>query len=156
MSAATTNRWQHLVPAGTVLALAVAVTWLSFTQEPAGSFLFPRVVSVFFVTLAAWNFARAALGLAKVGGGIDRGDALRILPGLVVMGVLVLWAAKALGFYVACTLAFFAILALYDPAPHGRVRTWIARIAVTALFMGVIYALFAWLLQVQTPRGLFL
>ena len=152
----TASRYQHLAPAAVVLGLALLVAWLSFTQEPAGSFLFPRVVSVFFVALAVWNFARAALGLAKVGGGIDPGTASRILPGLIVMSVTVFWAAKAIGFYVASMLAFFAILSLYDPAPHARAGTWTKRVVVTAAFMAVIYMLFAMLLQVQTPRGLFL
>lgn len=152
----TTSRVQHLVPAGVVLGLAVIVTWLSFTQEPADSFLFPRVISIFFIILAIWNFARAALGMAKVGGGIDMGTAGRILPGLIVMSVAVFWATKALGFYVTCTIAFFLIMSLYDPAPHGEVKSWLRRAAVTVAFMAVIYALFAMLLQVQTPRGIFL
>jgi len=152
----TSSRAQHVVPAGIVLGLAVLVTWLSFTQEPAGSFLFPRVVSIFFIALAIWNFARAALGMAKVGGGIDLTTASRILPGLIVMSVAVFWAAKALGFYVTCTVAFFLIMSLYDPAPHGEVKSWLRRITVTVAFMAVIYALFAMLLQVQTPRGIFL
>jgi hypothetical protein len=50
-------------------ALAATVTWLSFTREPADAFLFPRIISVVMVLLAAWNFARAALGLARVGAG---------------------------------------------------------------------------------------
>ncbi|EFL89288.1 tripartite tricarboxylate transporter TctB family protein [Ahrensia sp. R2A130] len=152
----TSSRAQHVVPAGVVLALAILVAWLSFTQEPADSFLFPRIISVFFVALAIWNFARAALGMAKVGGGIDMGTAGRIFPGLIIMSVTVFWAAKALGFYVACTLAFFLIFSLYDPAPHSQLGSWLRRIVVTVAFMAVIYALFAMLLQVQTPRGIFL
>lgn len=152
----TSSRVQHVVPAGIVLGLAVLVTFLSFTQEPADSFLFPRVVSVFFIVLAIWNFARAALGMARVGVGVDMGTAGRILPGLIVMSVAVFWAAKALGFYVTSTAAFFLIMSLYDPAPHGEAKSWVQRIAVTVAFMAVIYALFSMLLQVQTPRGAFL
>ena len=152
----TASRVQHIVPAIAVLAVGIAVAWLSFTQEPADAFLFPRVVSVAFVILAVWNFVRAALGLARVGGGLDARTALAIAPGFVVMLVYVFWAAKALGFYVASTLAFLAIVSLYDPASHGSPRAWARRILVTAAFMAVIYALFALVLQVQTPRGAFI
>ena len=150
------SRLQHVVPGAVVLGVALLVAWLSFTQEPADAFLFPRVVSVAFVVLAVWNFARAAMGLARVGGGIDGATARAILPGLVVMAVFVFWAAKALGFYVASTATFFVLYSLYDPAPPGSARDWGKRIVVTAAFMAVIYALFAVLLQVQTPRGAFI
>jgi len=149
------TRLQHLIPGGFVLLLAVAVTYISFTQEPADSFLFPRVISIAFILLATWNFVRAAAGMAKVGGGISKEIALNILPGLIVMLVFVFWAAKGLGFYVASMLAFFAVYSLYDPVPFSSARDWIKRIIVTGLFMLVIYGLFSALLQVQTPRGMF-
>ena len=149
----TASRAQHVVPAAAVLGVALLVAWLSFTQEPADAFLFPRVIAVAFVGLAIWNFARAALGLAKVGGGIDTSTMKAVLPGAIVLALYVFWAAKGLGFYLASTLAFFALYTLYDPAPWGSARDWAKRALVTLVFMSVIYALFAWLLQVQTPRG---
>ncbi len=152
----TANRLQHIIPALIVLLLAVIVTWLSFTQQPAESFLFPRVISIFFITLAAWNFARAATGLARIGVGMSAPMVLNLLPGLLVMLVFVFVAAKGLGFYVASTLSFFAIYSLYDPVSHSSVKDWIKRIFVTAAFMAVIYTLFALILQVQTPRGAFI
>ena len=78
-----------------------------------------------------------------------------ILPGLLVMLIFVFWAAKALGFYTASTIAFFILLSLYDPAPHGEVRTWGKRIIITAGFLAVMYGLFAMLLGVFTPREIF-
>lgn len=149
------SRYQHVVPAGIVLVLASVVTWLSFTQEPAESFLFPRVISVAFILLAVWNFIRAMAGLAKVGGGLSAQTVKNALPGVVVMAVFVFWAAKALGFYVSSTLAFFVLYSLYDPVSLRSGRDWIKRIVVTAAFMAVIYCLFALVLQVQTPRGMF-
>jgi len=67
----------------------------------------------------------------------------------------VFWAAKALGFYASSTAAFFAIYSLYDPASLFDIRAWLKRIVVTAIFMVIIYGLFAELLNVQTPRGMF-
>ncbi len=152
----TSSRYQHIIPGIIVFALAATVTWLSFTQEPAESFLFPRVISVAFIALATWNLIRAVSGMAKVGRGIPKETALNILPGLVVMLIYVFWAAKALGFYVSSTLAFFIIYSLYDPVSFASGKDWIKRVVVTAVFMAVMYGLFALVLQVQTPRGLFL
>ncbi|MEM7507371.1 MAG: tripartite tricarboxylate transporter TctB family protein [Pseudomonadota bacterium] len=152
----TASRFQHLIASGLVLAVAVIVGWLSFTQQPAEAFLFPRLISVVFVLLALWNFARAALGLSKVGEGVDMRLALTILPGLVVALIYIFFAAKTLGFYLASTIAFLVVYTLYDPVPVSDLRGWVRRIVITAVFMAVIYGLFAMLLQVQTPRGLFI
>lgn len=150
----TASRTQHRIASAVILAVALLVGWLSFTQEPAEAFLFPRLISVFFMLFAAWNFLRAALGLSKVGEGLSGGTALAIAPGVIVMLVYVFWAAKTLGFYASSTAAFFILYTLYDPAPLSDGRAWAKRIIVTAIFMAVIYGLFALLLKVQTPRGI--
>ncbi|MGB1146944.1 MAG: tripartite tricarboxylate transporter TctB family protein [Alphaproteobacteria bacterium] len=155
MSNPSTQRLQHLVPSLAVLVLAGVVAFISWTQEPADVFVFPRLVSVFFVLLALWNAIRAVRGLSKVGDGFKRQEALNILPGVLIMVVLVYGAAKFLGFYAASSIAFLGIATLYDPAPFASIRAWLMRIAATVAFMGVIYLLFAVLLRVQTPRGLF-
>ena len=150
-----TDRLQHLIPATIIFGLAAVVVWLSFTQEPAGAFQFPRVISIVFILLAIWNFIRAATGLARVGRGIERSEAMNILPGMIVMLLLVFWGAKALGFYVASTIAFFAVYSLYDPAPISSIKDWLKRAVVTLVFMTIIYVLFSMVLQVHTPRGMF-
>lgn len=149
------TRLQHLLPSLAVLALAATVAFISWTQEPADVFVFPRLVSVFFVALALWNAIRAVLGLSKVGTGFTRQETVNILPGALVMLVLVYGAASFFGFYAASSIAFLSIATLYDPAPFTSLRAWLMRIAATGAFMGVIYLLFAVLLRVQTPRGLF-
>lgn len=152
----TASRAQHLVPSATVLLIALVVGWLSFTREPAAAFLFPRLISIFFMILAAWNFARAAMGLAKVGSGIDRATLLNLLPGVIVMAIFVLVGARNLGFYTASTITFLVLYSIYDPAPLGSLRDWAKRAAVTLIFMAIMYTLFALVLQVQTPRGAFM
>lgn len=150
------SRVQHLIPATAVLALAITVAWLSFTREPADAFLFPRMIGSVMLLLAVWNFIRALLGMAKVGDGLTRDGVLSIAPGLCIMIVLVYFAARYLGFYSASYLAFLGIYSLYDPASHASAAAWVRRVLVTTAFMSVIYALFSLLLQVQTPRGLFI
>lgn len=148
-------RTQHIIASGLVAAVGVVVTYISYTQEPAAAFLFPRLISSVFVVLALWTFGKALMGRTKVGNGLDRKAMLNILPGLVVALVLVYWAARGLGFYTATTAAFFILLTLYDPAPHTEVRSWIKRAAITAGFLAVMYGLFAGLLNVFTPREIF-
>ena len=148
-------RSQHIVASGIIAAVGVTIAYISFTQEPADAFIFPRLISSVFAVLAIWTFGKAVLGRTKVGNGIS-GEAMRnMLPGLIVMVVYIFWAAKSLGFYTATTIAFFIMLSLYDPAPHNDFKTWAKRIAITAGFMLVMYGLFAQLLNVFTPREVF-
>ena len=150
----TANRLQHTVPAFAILVVAIAVAWISFTQEPADAFLFPRIVSIFFLLLATWNGYRAVAGLARVGGGIPAATARALLPGLLVALAYVFLGATALGFYAGGALAFLILYTLYDPAPLSSLNGWIRRIAVTAVFMAVIYLLFALLLTFVLARRL--
>ena len=149
-------RTQHIVASGTVAAVGIWVSYVSYTQEPADAFLFPRLISTVFVVLALWTFGKAVIGRTKVGAGLSR-DAMRnIAPGLIVALIYVFWAAETLGFYTASTIAFLVLVSLYDPAPHSEPRTWIKRLTVTAGFLAVMYGLFAMLLTVFTPREIFL
>ncbi|WP_195819072.1 tripartite tricarboxylate transporter TctB family protein [Roseobacter sp. MH60115] len=155
MSAPSLPRLQHIIGSGIVAAVGIWVAFVSYTQQPSEAFLFPRLISSVFVVLALWTFAKACLGWTKVGGGISVRQFTNLLPGLIIALIYIFWAAKGLGFYTATTLAFFILLSLYDPAPHDAVRSWLRRILITAIFMVVIYGLFAKLLTVYTPREVF-
>ncbi|WP_420861130.1 tripartite tricarboxylate transporter TctB family protein [Algirhabdus cladophorae] len=149
------TRTQHIIPSGIVFAVGAWVAFVSYTQQPAEAFLFPRLIATIFVVLAGWTFVKACLGWSKVGEGVTWGMIRNLIPGLIVAGVYIFWAAKGLGFYTATTIAFFILLSLYDPASHGSPKTWIKRIIITACFMAVMYGLFAKLLKVYTPREIF-
>ncbi|MFA3920608.1 tripartite tricarboxylate transporter TctB family protein [Ruegeria hyattellae] len=146
------NRSQHIFGSGIVFAVGLWVTWVSYTQQPAEAFLFPRLIASVFVLLAGWTFGKAVLGLSKVGTGVSRTMFVNLLPGLVVMLIYVFWAAKTLGFYTATAIAFFILLSLYDPAPHVEAKSWIKRAIITGVFVAVMYGLFAMLLNVYTPK----
>ena len=149
------NRAQHIVPSGIILAVGIWVAYVSYTQTPSEAFLFPRLIATIFVVLAVWTFIKACLGWTKVGNGISTTQFKNLIPGLVVALIYIFWAAKDFGFYTATTIAFFILLSLYDPAPHKELKTWGKRILITAVFMAVMYGLFAKLLQVYTPREVF-
>lgn len=148
-------RIQHCVSSALVLVVAAVVTWLSLSQEPADAFLFPRLISVFFIGFATWNFYRATTGRARVGDGVPMSMFTNMLPGLLVGALLVFFVAEILGFYVASTISFFLVFSFYDPSKLTDSKAWIKRLAITCCFMAVIYGLFSLLLQVQTPRGIF-
>ncbi|MEO0992461.1 MAG: tripartite tricarboxylate transporter TctB family protein [Pseudomonadota bacterium] len=148
----TASRLQHTIASGIVAVVGIWVAWISYTQEPAEAFFFPRLIATVFVVLALWTFGKAVLGLSKAGEGVSLGDLRNFLPGVVIAAIYVFWAAKAFGFYTATAVAFFVLYAIYDPAPHTDIRSWGRRLAVTAGFIAVMYALFAQLLQVYTPR----
>jgi len=147
---------QQTSAAGVVLIVACIVAWLSYTREPAAAFLFPRYISIAFLVLSIWNFVRAATGMALVGRGMDVSSSIWLAPGLAIMAIYIFWMAKYLGFYVASTLTFIVLLSIYDPSSHTSPRTWLIRAAITIGFMAVMYGLFALVLKVQLPRGLFI
>ena len=147
---------QQISAAAIVLAVAAVVAWMSYTREPAAAFLFPRVIAIVFFILACWNFARAAMGLARVGDGMDMVSTTNITTGIAIMAIYVFWLAKFLGFYVASSLTFFVLLTIYFQGSHKQLSSWVNRILITALFMAIMYGLFALVLKVQLPRGLFI
>ena len=148
-------RNQHIIASGLIAGVGLSIAYISFTQEPAAAFVFPRLISSVFAVLAVWTFVKAVLGRTKVGNGLSAQAMRNMLPGLIVAIVYVYWAAKGLGFYTATAIAFFVLLSLYDPAPHNQLKSWLKRIAITAGFMAVMYGLFAQLLNVFTPREIF-
>ena len=149
------NRTQHIISSGLVAFVGLWVCWISYTQQPAEAFLFPRLISSVFVALALWTFGKAIMGWSKVGNGVSARAFMQMLPGLLVAILYVFWAAKGLGFYTATSICFFILLSLYDPAPHTEPRSWIKRLIISGVFMVVIYGLFAKLLKVYTPREIF-
>jgi hypothetical protein len=149
------SRLQHIIPSGIIALVGIWVAYISYTQEPAAAFLFPRLIATVFVVLALWTFGKALLGLSKTGQGISWDIMRNLVPGLIVMVVYIFWAAKGLGFYTGTAIAFFIALSIYDPAPHGELKSWIKRIAITAGFIAVMYGLFAMVLKVWTPKEIF-
>ena len=147
------GRLQQTVAAAIILAVACWIAFVSFHVEDPQPYLFPQLFSAFMAVLALIVVFRAARGLDRTAAGIAGRTFRNIAPGLAVMLVYVFLLAEWLGFYVAAFLAMFVLYSLYDPSPHRSVRSWAVRLAVTAGFVAVIYAVFAQGLKVHTPEG---
>ncbi len=150
------NYLQHRISSGVIALIASWVCWISYTQKPAEAFLFPRVIATIFFVLAVWTFIKAVLGRSKVGNGLSIEAAKNMAPGVGIAFIYIFWAAKTLGFYTSSTIAFFLLLSFYDPAPNSESKTWIKRTTITVGFIAIMYALFAVVLKVYTPRGVFM
>ncbi|MEP3274950.1 MAG: tripartite tricarboxylate transporter TctB family protein [Stappiaceae bacterium] len=146
---------EHRIASGAILFVATWVAYISFTGEPSEAFLFPRIIASVMLGLAVWNFFRAVTGVSKVGDGVSSALAKTIAPGILIVVVYIFFLAKFLGFYVASMIAFMAIYAVYDPAPHTEIKSWVKRTVIALAFMVIMYGLFSILLKVQTPRGMF-
>ncbi|MDB4131934.1 tripartite tricarboxylate transporter TctB family protein [Amylibacter sp.] len=150
------NIFQHKLSSGFVASVAFIVCYISFTGQPSDAYLFPRVISVFFLTLSLWTFIKALLGLSKAGNGLTLNMFRNMLPGMLISSIYLFFAAKFLGFYTATTIAFFLLLTAYDPESYSSVNSWVKRIIITACFIAIMYTLFAKILVVYTPRGMFI
>lgn len=148
------GRLQQTIPSGLVLLLAIWITIISFDVEDPGPFLFPRLIALAMLALAAFSFQRALRGRSRTGTGLDRELLRNIAPGVALMLVYIFFAAEYLGFYVASFFAFLLLYTLYDPHGHADLATWIRRLGISVGFIAVMYGLFALVLKVQAPLGI--
>ena len=147
------GRLQRSVAAAIVLAAACWIAFVSFDVEDPQPYLFPQLFSGIMAALALIVVFRALRGADRGGAGLGGMTLRHIAPGIAVMAIYVFALAEWLGFYSAAFLAMFVLYSLYDPNPHTEPRSWAVRLAVTAGFIAVIYAVFAQGLKVHTPEG---
>ena len=147
--------FQHIIASGLITIVGAWVTWISYTQQPAEAFLFPRLISTVFVALALWTFVKSLLRKTKIGNGLTYSSLSNLLPGLIILIVLVFFVAKPVGFYTASSIAVFIIISFYDRSSNYELKTWLKRIAITICYFLILYGLFAILLKVYTPNEIF-
>ncbi|CFX16336.1 conserved membrane protein of unknown function [Candidatus Filomicrobium marinum] len=145
---------QRVLPTAIVTFVGVWVCWLSYTQEPAAAYLFPRIISTVFVALSLWSLGRALLGLSQSGDGLSAEMMKAIGPGLLIVLVYIFLLLRTLGFYSASAVAVLAVLTVYDGASHLQVMTWVKRLIISAAFTAAMYLIFGIALKVFTPNGL--
>ena len=84
----------HIASSVLIAAAAVWICWISFTQQPAEAFVFPRLISAFLVAFSLWTLGTALTGRSRNGDGIALPVMLKLAPGLLVAIVYVFWRPK--------------------------------------------------------------
>ena len=141
---------KFMVPIG-MLVCAVIISLWGFFSPNQEAFLFPNVVSVIMVIIAAFAVLNTRNSAEKTKS--NPVPWLLILPALVIF-VVYLALAETLGFYICSFVAFVALVCIYMSDRLTPKRFF--RIVITGLiFMAGLYCLFSLLLKVQLPRGLF-
>ena len=134
------------------LVLATVLYWLGSSANNPDAFLFPRLISIGMALLSIAilvSTERRTTGASRPAP--PSFCWITVIP--VLLGFFAYpWAMETIGFYVTALAAFLFIVSLYAPDPYSP-RAIAKRVAVSAAFISVIYAVFALLLRVQTPRG---
>ena len=137
------------------LAAAAVIFWLGSTAGSPEAYLFPRLIAIGMGALAAAILASSWGPAAK-----RRRRLIPSIPWLGLVPALAIftaypWALETVGFYAAGLAAFLLIVTVYAPERSSPGELF-KRVAVSAAFIGALYAIFALLLNVQTPRGVLL
>lgn len=140
------------VTGSVALVLAVVLYWLGSSANNPDAFLFPRLISIGMGLLSIAilvSTERRTTGASRPAP--PSFCWITVTP--ILLGFFAYpWAMETIGFYATAFAAFLFIVSLYAPDPYSP-RAIAKRVAVSAAFISVIYALFALLLRVQTPRG---
>lgn len=119
------------------------------TAERPGAGFYPLFLAVLFLALGGIFLLQSRAPGPRGGEPVPKGQDLRRV--LSVAGALVFFAAtfKILGYGICCTLLLVAVLRLLGMQNWGKVAL------ISAGIMGFSYYLFAAVLDVPLPRGVF-
>lgn len=143
----TLERWVSL----SGIALAVALYALAVYPENQEAYLFPQLVTVVMCVIGV---CLLVTGWRKRAQQPESGPTVewrKLTPILIVLLLFIL-GAEAVGFYASSFLMFAAIGVLYSPKTTSIVAAKRC-LPVSVGFIAVLYAVFAILLRVQMPAG---
>jgi len=150
------SKFERVLPNIILVVIGLWVCFVSFTQQPAAAFSFPRLISALFVIFSLLVLGQSLLKKDREETPIPASVWNNTLPGLLVAALYVFWASKALGFYTAAAITMFTLMAIYDPRSRKDLKKWVKLLGITAAFITVMYLMFATLLGVFTPREIWL
>lgn len=150
------NKLEQSVPGLILVAAGIWLCMVSFTQQPAAAFTFPRLIAVLFIILSIIAVGQSMLSKDKSETSIPIHIWKNILPGLGVAAIYVFWASKTLGFYTAAAITMFILMLIYAPESYKNINNGVKLLVITAGFTTVMYLMFAVLLGVFTPREFWL
>ena len=135
----------------TAIALIALVT--SFYKTDAEVYLFPRIAAVIIAILAAVLIFKVIKSTTNLGADFPKLIKWKtLLPGLAV-GAIYLFLLEIVGFYVTSFFAYFSICVIYGRCDMTNRKRGIFKLAVSTIFMIVLFLLFWNLLHVRTPTG---
>ena len=141
----TATRWTSFG----MLAFALALYVLSTAAEAQEAYVFPRIIALAMCLIAVFTLAfewanSEGDGIANISWG-------KLWPALAIFAAYML-ISQHLGFYTSSLLAFFSLGVIYTSRDYAASAKRCLPISIA--FMAVLYAVFVWLLKVQTPRGI--
>ena len=158
----------RLISVGGLLLAMVLLYMGANVEYGEEAYLFPNVLAyclavfalallVFDGELLSWLKEAASFlnrwlfGIVGEGNPSRWPDVVRLIPMFIVI-LAYLYFSDIVGLYTTSFLAFFLITLIYTPH-RPRSKTVLKNITISALFIIVIYLIFAVLLQLQTPQA---
>jgi hypothetical protein len=141
-----------------VLALIFTIMfWISASRLPSRAVVFPRALLYILIPLFIWNAVSSIRGFRKTLADADIAEGKkwnctlglnrpRIVVTLATLAYIVLM--PLLGF-ITSTALYLAGLAFYL-----GIRRPVALALFAAIYIGIVYAVFGWWLQVRLPAGI--
>ena len=139
---------KYMVPVG-MLLVAIIIAIAGFSGKNQEAFLFPNVVAVIMVIIAAFAVFNSRNSQTK-----EKPILIPwalILPALAVF-IIYLALLETVGFYICSFIAFVTLVTFYMPE-RFTINRFMKVVLTGLIFMGGLYCLFSLLLKVQLPRG---
>ena len=135
------------------LSVASAFTLASFYNTDPEVYLFPRIIALVLLLLAAIQMFSALKSLSTAEPNKQITIAWKgLIPGLVITVIYVL-VLETIGFYVSAFLAFFLIVSVYGKRTAMDKKALILKFSIGSILVCILYFLFWSLLNVRTPTG---
>ncbi len=127
---------------------------LGLIENPR-AIIFPRAIIIFMGIFAFLMIVQSLVLAKKEDGGKGGGYPYFRFAALFCIIVAYLAVSERLGFYASAFL-LFALVANVFSDKKPTIKKVGLKVLVSAVFTGVLFLLFSIILEVQTPRGLFL
>lgn len=132
------------------LLFALVAVYASFAAGEPEAYVFPRLASTLMLIFCGANLIRRAAADSAKKAALTPRLLQKIAPGAIVIALYLL-LAEDLGFYLSAAATFFTLSLLY-----GKRKHWLSATVVTVCVIMVLYIMFAVVLKVHTPRGIWL
>ncbi len=135
------------------LVVATIFTLASFYNTDPEVYLFPRIIALMLLLLAAIQMLSALKSLSDTKSNKQITIVWKgLMPGLVITIIYVL-VLETIGFYVSAFIAFFLTVSVYGEREAMDKNAIILKFGIGSVLVCILYFLFWSLLNVRTPTG---